>query len=96
MTEERTLMEPISIYQQVANLLGETYGVDPEELHPGSDLTEDIDLKSDVESLAKFVHSLNTHFDIELTAGSLSKGMIEERITIVQDVVNEVEDALLE
>lgn len=89
-------MEPTSIYNQVTNLIGETYGVDPEELQPGSDLVEDIDLKSDVESLAKFVHSLNEHFDIELTAQSLSRGMEEGRITIVQDVVNEVEDALLE
>ncbi len=89
-------MEPTSIYQQVAILLGETYGVDPEELSEASDLIEDIDLKSDVESLARFVHRLNDHFDIELTAKSLSKGMEEERITIVQDIVNEVEDALLE
>jgi len=89
-------MEQNSIYSELTQLLGETYGVDPDELTPESDLIEDIDLKSDVESLAKFVHSLNITFDIEISAQAFSKGIEEERITNVREIVNTVEDALLE
>ncbi len=89
-------MNQSSIYDEVTQLLGEIYGVDPDELTPQSDLQEDIDLKSDVESLAKFVHTLNTTFDIELTTPYISREIMARHISSVQDIVSAVEDALLE
>ncbi|MCD8484260.1 hypothetical protein LRY65_00090 [Candidatus Woesebacteria bacterium] len=89
-------MENNPLYQEVTQLLGETYGVDPDELTPESDLMEDIDVKSDVESLGKFVHGLNTTFDIELQTPRFSRALVSGDISTVRDIVNTVEDALLE
>lgn len=85
-----------SIADQVILVLADTYGVDPEEIEVTSDLIEDIDLKSDPDTLGRFIEQLNRTFDIELDLSDISEGIDDENITIIQDIVNEVEDALLE
>lgn len=89
-------MTTAPISTQVINLLADNYGVAHEELELMSDLTEDIDLKSDLEALARFVQAANLTFEIDLTIQEISRGIDEESVVVIQDIVNLVEDAMLE
>lgn len=84
------------IAQKVAVIFSDTFGIDPQDLAMTTDIVEDVDIKSDLESLARFVQQLNHTFEVHIRLQDIVDGVDDEDIVCVQDLVNVLEDALLE
>lgn len=84
------------IAQKVLILFSDTFGIDPEDLSMTTDIIEDVDIKSDLEALARFVQQVNHTFEAHIRLQEIVDGVEDEDIVCIQDIVNVVEDALLE
>lgn len=89
-------MQRQEIFQRVAQKLSEHFGIPLADLTPETDLVEDIDIKSDLEAMTQFVHSLNDTFEIELRLQNVAKELEDGTLSMLGDIVDLVEDALLE
>jgi hypothetical protein len=94
--KNKTLPLPQTTEQRILHLLGESYGIAPTELSITSDLIEDLDMKGDLDGLARFVQAVNATFDVQLRVSEIAAGIDLEELVILQDLINLVEDAMLE
>lgn len=87
MTREQTT-------KQIADLIAEIYGIDPDDLSPSSHLIEDVDLKGNLDEFVRFVHRLNRLFEIDLQPRDINVED-DDGVQTVADLVSLVEDAML-
>ena len=80
--------------QEIVRLLGETYGIDPDDLSPASNLVEDVDIKGSLDEFVRFIHRLNSTFEIDLQPKDINIED-EDGVQTVADLVYLVEDAML-
>lgn len=86
----------LSLSDRILLLLADHFGFDPDTLSLESDLVEDIDLKGDLEGLARFVQTVNTEFDTDIKVPHIIAELNAENLHHVADLVSLVEDAQLE
>lgn len=77
-------------------LFSDTFGVVLEDLNLDTDLIEDFDLKSDLEGLARFVHSVNNKYEVDLKLSVIVSELDQQHISTLGDLVTMVEEAQLE
>lgn len=80
--------------QEIIRLIGETYGIDPDDLTPSANLVEDVDIKGSLDEFVRFVHRLNNTFETDLQAKDINVEA-EDGIHTIADLVYLVEDAML-
>ncbi len=93
-TQNNKVLSPLA--KEVIVLFSDTFGIDLSDLSLETDLIEDFDLKADLEGLARFLHSVNNKYEVELRLGSIVQDLDEQTISNLADLITIIEEAMLE
>lgn len=89
--------KPLSpLAKEIISLFSDTFGIALEDLSLETDLVEDFDLKADLEGLARFLHSINDRFEVDLKLAILIKDLDDQTVATLADLITLVEEAQLE
>lgn len=96
-TQQTSMNKPMSqLAKEVIVLFSDNFGIDLEDLSLDTDLLEDFDLKSDLEGLARFLHTVNNKYEVDIKLGTIVQDLDEQAISTLSDLVTIIEEALLE
>lgn len=87
---------PSPLALEVLELFSNTFGIALEDLSLDTDLVEDFDIKSDLEGLARFVHTANLKFEVDLKMSALVQDLDALELSRIGDIVTMIEEAQLE
>jgi hypothetical protein len=82
--------------KEIIILFSDTFGIELEDLSLETDLVEDFDLKSDLEGLARFLHAVNTKYEVDIKLGHIVADLDEQTISTLADLITIIEEAQLE
>lgn len=89
--------KPLTLLEkEILLLFSDTFGIALEDLNFETDLVEDFDLKTDLEGLARFLHTVNSKYEVDLKLGTIIKDLDEQTISTLGDVITIIEEAQLE
>lgn len=82
--------------KEIIILFSDTFGIALEDLNLDTDLVEDFDLKTDLEGLARFLHTVNKQYEIELKLSHIIKDLDEQTLTNLGELITLIEEAQLD